>query len=71
MTKSKIIELARNWFDDNLSIEELDEDNYWVQMAGGYRAFYRELKHKCADHVVDECCTYIGVDETSDDRLHC
>lgn len=68
MTKSEIIELAKDYFDNNLAIEELDADDYWVQAAGGYRQFYRELKHKCADPVVDACCETIGVDETSDDR---
>jgi hypothetical protein len=68
MTKSEIVELTKDYFDNNLAIDELEEDDYWVQMAGGYRAFYRELKHKCADPVVDACCMHIGVDETSDDR---
>ena len=68
MTKSEIIELAKDYFDNNLAIEELEADDYWVQAAGDYRQFYRELKHKCAYPVVDECCTHIGVDESSDDR---
>lgn len=68
MTKVEIVELTKDWFDNNLAIKELDADDYWVKMAGGYRQFYRELKRKCADPIVDDCCMHIGVDETSDDR---
>jgi len=37
-------------------------------MAGSRKKFYRVLKNKSADPIVDDCCMYIGVDETSDDR---
>lgn len=68
MTKAEIVNLTKNWFYDNLAIEEIEADDYWVNMAGGYKQFYRELRRKCADPVVDDCCMHIGVDETSDDR---
>jgi hypothetical protein len=68
MTKSEVIELTKEYFDNHLAIEELESDDYWVQAAGGYRQFYRELKRKCADPVVDDCCDAIGVDTESDDR---
>jgi len=68
MKAFEIIELATEWFNDNLSIGEISEDDYWVQMAGSCKKFYRVLKNKDADPIVDDCCMYIGVDETSDDR---
>ena len=68
MKASEIIELATEWFNDNLSIGEISEDDYWVQMAGSRKKFYRVLKNKDADPIVDDCCMYIGADETSDDR---
>lgn len=66
MKHYEITEAATEWFDKNYSIEEIDKEDYWVKLAGGYRAFYRELKHKCADPVVDACCTDIGIEEDSE-----
>lgn len=68
MKASEIVEMVKDWFNDNLAVEEIDEDDYWVEIAGGLKEFYRELKRRGADPVVDDCCMHIGVDETSDDR---
>jgi len=68
METARIRNLAKEWFNDNYSMSAIDDDEYWVNVSGGCVEFYKELKRKQADPVVDNCCESIGVDDTSNAR---